>query len=44
MVGGGGGGGGWTTFLSYSVKVKKYNEDKVNYANSKWRVFKVGIM
>ena len=24
--------------------VKKYNEDKVNYANSKWHVFKVGIM
>ena len=24
--------------------VKKCNQDKINYANSKWRVFKVGIM
>ena len=24
--------------------MKKYNEDDVNYANSKPRVFKVGIM
>ena len=26
------------------VSLKKYNEDNVNYANSKPRVFKVGIM
>ena len=24
--------------------MKKYNEDDVNYANSKQRIFKVGIM
>ena len=26
------------------VNTKKYNEDDVNYANSKRRVFEVGIM
>ena len=28
----------------FDENMKKYNEDNVNYANSKRRVFKVGIM
>ena len=28
----------------FEENMKKYNEDKVNYTNSKWPVFEVGIM